>query len=239
MRIASIRIAALIAGGLALFAVAGCATAPSGPRIDNIPMYGQPEVFRPAPWKRLDEDFIAQATAGIGSRERASQVWWAQAEEFMREGNLDFAMRRYNQSWLLNPNNYQPYWGFGRVTLRQGKCDEALKHFTRAKELADDKFQKAALLSDFGIAYAYCARVMPPDQREARERYFDLAGRQFAESTELDGTYSVAWLRWSQALLDNDKPAEAWVKLRRAREAGADVPRAYLERLTSKMAEPK
>jgi len=37
----------------------------------------------------------------------------------MSEGNLDYAMRRYNQSWLLNPNNYQPYWGFGRILLQQ------------------------------------------------------------------------------------------------------------------------
>src|SRR4029450_7180882 len=76
----------------------------SGTRIDNIPMYGQPEIVRPDSLKQADEDFVAKVVAGFGSREKASEAWYTQADEFMRQGNLDLAMRRYNQSWLLNPN---------------------------------------------------------------------------------------------------------------------------------------
>lgn len=99
---------------MSLIAVSGCATGPTEQRIDNIPMYGQPEIPRPDFLKKADEDFIKQATSAIGSREAASKAWYAEAERFMSQGNLDFAMRRYNQSWLLDPNNYQPYWGFAR-----------------------------------------------------------------------------------------------------------------------------
>lgn len=91
--------------------LSGCATGSSEQRIDNIAMYGQPEIARPDFLKKADEDFIKQATSGFGSREAASKAWFAEAEKFMSQRNLDFAMRRYNQSWLLNPNNYQPYWG--------------------------------------------------------------------------------------------------------------------------------
>jgi tetratricopeptide (TPR) repeat protein len=222
---------------LATWLVAAC-TAPAGPRMDNIPMYGQPEIVRPESFKRLDEEFIAQASQ-LGSREKASQVWWAQAEEFMQQKNLDYAMRRYNQSWLLNPNNYQPYWGFGRVMLQQGKCDEAIRHFSRARELVDDKYQKAALVSDLGIAYGYCAKIMPMEQRDARARYFANSNSMFAESTSLDPAYPNAWFRWSQVLLEEDRPAEAWEKLKRAKAAGFDVPPPYVERLTNRMPEPK
>jgi hypothetical protein len=44
-------------------------------RIDNIPMYGQPEIPRPDFLKKADEDFIKQAVAGLGSREKASEAW--------------------------------------------------------------------------------------------------------------------------------------------------------------------
>jgi tetratricopeptide (TPR) repeat protein len=223
---------------IAVAALSGCVSMPGGSRIDNIPMYGQPEIPRPEQLKRADEEFISQASA-IGSRERASQIWWAQAEEFMQRDNFDYAMRRYNQSWLLNPNNYQPYWGFGRVMLQQGKCDEAIRHFSRAKELADDKYQRAALLSDFGIAYGYCGRMMPPEQREARVRYFASADALFAESTQLDPSYAAAWFRWSQLRLEEDRPEEAWAKLKRAREVGYSIPPGYVERLTKRMPEPK
>ena len=222
-----------------LLLIGGCATPSGDSRIDNIPMYGQPEIFRPEPWKKLDEEFIAKAVAGIGSREKASEAWWAEAETFMREGNLDFAMRRYNQSWLLNPANYQPHWGFGRIMLRKGKCEDALRHFSKAKELATDRYQKAALLSDFGVAYGYCAKETPTEQSEARLKGFELANRQFMESTEMDPSYANAWFRWSQLLLEEDKPAEAWAKLKRAKEAGAKIPDNFENRLKARMPEPK
>ena len=100
--------------------ISGCASTPTGSRIDNVPMYGQPEIVRPDFLQQADEQFIREAVAGFGTREKASDIWWAQAEEFMAQNNLDFAMRRYNQSWLLNQNNFKAYWGFARVLLEQG-----------------------------------------------------------------------------------------------------------------------
>ena len=97
----------------------GCASPTGGQRIDNIPMYGQPEITRPDFLKKADEDFIAKASGGFGGdRKAASDAWIAQADKYMREENLDYAMRRYNQAWLLNPDSYKPYWGFARVAAR-------------------------------------------------------------------------------------------------------------------------
>ena len=115
-----------IAGVFAAALSASCATAPTGSRIDNIPMYGQPKTVRPESLRQLDDQFIREAVAGIGTRDKASDIWWAQAEEFMAQNNLEFAMRRYNQSWLLNPNNFKAYWGFARVLLERGEIDPAL-----------------------------------------------------------------------------------------------------------------
>jgi len=152
--------------------LAGCAT-PSGERIDNIPMYGQPEIPRSEVLKKADEDFINQAVAGLGSREVASRAWATEADKYMAEGNLDFAMRRYNQSWLLNPLNYQTYWGFGRVMLERGKVDEAIDHLEKAKQLSDDQYQKVALLADTATAYSVKADRTPVEHSAERARYFE------------------------------------------------------------------
>ena len=151
----------------------------TGPRIDNIPMYGQPDIERPDILKKADEDFIKKATEGFGNREKASQAWWLQGENYMNEGNFDFAMRRYNQSWLLNPNNYQPYWGFARVLMEQNKFDEALKHLSRAKELIDDPYEEVALLSDIGAAYSFKAQSFTLSESEKRSQYFQLSNEHF------------------------------------------------------------
>lgn len=216
----------------------GCATN-HGTRIDNIPMYGQPKVERPEFLKKADEDFIKQATGGFGSREAASKAWYAQAEKFMRENNMDYAMRRYNQSWLLNPNNYQPYWGFARVVAEQDKLDDAIEFLQKAKSLCDDNFQKVALLADAGTIYSYKADSIPKDNLSERAHYFTLANLNFIESTILDPKYSDSWLRWSQSMFREGKYAEAWEKLKKARSFGAKENEVYLKKLEEKMPEPK
>jgi len=123
--------------------------------------------------------------------------------------------------------------------LTQNRCDEAIRHFARARELVNDKFEGAALLSDFGVAYGYCATLLSPDQGKMRTEYFEKSNRMFVESTRSDPSYPMVWLRWSQILLEEDRPAEAWEKLKQARAAGAQIPSVYVERLTKRMAEPK
>lgn len=223
--------------GLVLL-LGGCATT-SGTRIDNIPMYGQPKIERPEILKKADEDFIKQATSGFGSREAASKAWHAQAEKFMQEDNLDYAMRRYNQAWLLNPNNYQPYWGFARIVAEQDKLDDAIAYLEKAKSLCDDNYQKVALLSDAGSIYSYKADSIPKERRAERIRYFALADRNFLESTGLDPKYSDAWLRWSHSNFREGKYTEAWERLKKARSLGAKETPIYLKALEEKMPEPK
>jgi tetratricopeptide (TPR) repeat protein len=204
--------------------VLGCMP-PGAVRIDNVPMYGQPEAERPEILKKADEDFIKQASAGFGSREEASKAWWLVGEKFMSEGNLDFAMRRYNQSWLLNPDNYQPYWGFGRVSLAHGKVDEAIRFLEKAEELNDDAYQKVALLADMGTAYTH--------------KDFAKANAKFAESIKLEANYPDAWKRWAISLYMQGDYKGAWDKFIKAESHGATFPPKFIAELEAKMPRPK
>ncbi len=207
----------------------GCVTG-GGTRIDHVPMYGQPEIQRPDSLKKADEEFINKAVSGFGTRERASQAWWAQGEKYMSEGNLGFAMRRYNQSWLLNPNNYQPYWGFARVQLELGKIDDALKYLEKAESLVDDDFQKVALLADMGSAYTM--------KGTSNSSYFTKANNKFEESTKLDSEYPDSWRRWAFSLYEQGKYNEAKAKVDRAKKLNArQFPPAFLSELNEKLSE--
>lgn len=173
----------LIAAVFAAVALlSGCVTT-GGTRIDNVPMYGQPALERPKALKRADEEFIKQASEGLGGREKASVAWWMEGDKYMREGNLDYAMRRYNQSWLLNPNSFRPYWGFGRVLLEQGQLDESIKHLEKANQLVDDEYQKVALLTDTASVYSVKANNSANGTSE-RAKYFSLANRYFEEKLQ-------------------------------------------------------
>ena len=223
---------------LGIAMLGGCAS-DGGRRIDNIPMYGQPDIERPEFLKDADEKFIERAVKGVGSREEASVMWWLQGEKYMNEGNLDYAMRRYNQSWLLNPDNYQPYWGFGRVTLARGEYEESFKHFKRANELVDDPYEKPAVLADTAAAYHRKAKSLPETSKAERQRYFELANSHYRRSTEADPSYAHAWRSWAYSLYWLGEYEEAWGKVAKARALQpGSVSEEFLNRLRAAMPEP-
>ncbi len=226
--------------GLATLLLSGCVIASGDLRIDNVPMYGQPEIERPEELKRADEDFIKQASEGLGGREKASIAWWLQGDKFMSEGNLDYAMRRYNQSWLLNPNSYRAYWGFGRVLLERGQQDESLKHLEKACQLVDDEYQKVALFADTATVYSVKAYRTSLDNINERAKYFSLANKYYEESIRLDPSYPNSWRSWARSLFFEGRYADAWEKIRKARSLGApEFPPQFIRALDEKMAEPK
>ncbi|MDX1736890.1 MAG: hypothetical protein R3261_01555 [Alphaproteobacteria bacterium] len=216
----------------------GCATVPNDQRIDDIPMYGQPEIPRPEFAQKADEKFIKKAVRLFGSREEASDAWAEVAEDFFFKGNDHYAMRRNNQAWLLDPENYRPYWGFAQVMMVREKYDDAILYYEKAKELIDDEYQKPALLSDAGIAHSFKARSLV-DNLEERTRYFDLATQHFQESANLDESYAIVWEAWANSLYHQEKYAEAWDKVKKARSAGRAVHPKFLERLGDKFPEPQ
>lgn len=214
----------------------GCVTVTTvEQRIDNLPMYGQPEIARPDTLKKADAEFVRQATASFGSREAASRAWFQEAERFMGAGNLDLAMRRYNQSWLLDPNNYQPYWGFARVLLEQDKFEAATAMFGKAIQLCNEPEWKGTLLSDTGSAYSYHADSIKNDQRA---RLFEAANSHFLAASKIDPAGANIWKRWAFSLYREGKYAESWEKIKKARALGASDTDFFLQNLSKQMPDP-
>jgi tetratricopeptide (TPR) repeat protein len=203
-------------------------------------MYGQPDIERPDSLKEADEDFIVKASSGFGGdRKVASDAWANQADKYMEDGNLDFAMRRYNQAWLLNPDSYRPYWGFGRVLTARRNYDAALENFKKAKGLIDNQYQKPALIADMGIAYHNKANNLKPGHHE-KSLSFELANESFNESTTIDPKYAIGWTQWAFSLYFQGNYNEAWDKVRKAQALDANVvPDAFLKDLGQKMPAPK
>ncbi|MBI3221630.1 MAG: hypothetical protein HYZ46_00760 [Nitrosomonadales bacterium] len=225
---------------VASIVLSGCAMQPTIRSDEILPMYGQPEAIRSDEQKWADEEFIKQAAASFsGSRERASTALWREGEEQVDRGNLDFAMKRYNQSWLLNPNNYRPYWGFGRVLAQKEKPDEAIAQLERALQLIDDPYQKVALLSDRGMVYSQKAFYTNAENKRELAHWFELANASFEESTSMDASYKNSWFGWARSLYFEGRYAEAWVKVKKARELGVSFPISFIKSLGEKMTEPQ
>ena len=218
---------------------ANWAAAQSDPS-EKLPMFGQPGITRPENLKKLDEDFIRDATLRFGNRQAASRALADQGWASVRKHMLDTAMRRFNEAWLLNPKNYQAFWGFGAVLSEQGKLADAIEQLEMARELVDDPKQKVALLSDLGAEHSSYGARLPADRQLEPAQQFLVAKKGFAESLEIDPNYARSWREWAFSLYEQERYSEAWVKAKRAMELnGEPFPPGFLDTIKKKVPEAK
>jgi Flp pilus assembly protein TadD len=74
----------------------------------------------------------------------------AQGWDMFEKGNMDVAIRRFNQAWLLDPENPEIYWGFAVAThVRGDGLEQTERWFAEAeKRLATDP----ELFNDHAVA---------------------------------------------------------------------------------------
>jgi tetratricopeptide (TPR) repeat protein len=227
-------------GAVTVFPVRAGVAQSDGDATTKLPMYGQPEIARPEDLKKTDEAFIRDATFRFGSRGAASRALSEQGWANVRQGMLDVAMRRFNEAWLLNPKNYQAFWGFGAVLSEQGKLTAAIEQLETARELIDEPKQKVLLLCDLGTVHSVYAVRLPADKQLDRAQHFVIANNRFAESLEIDPNSARSWRDWAISLYEQERYSEAWLRAKRAIELKAQpFPPNFLESLRKKVAEAK
>ena len=208
---------------------------------DALPMFGQPSIRRSEHLRESDEIFIKNAVAKYGNRTAASNAAVIQGWESIRSGDSMTALRRFNEGWLLAPDNPGAFWGFGAVLSQQGKLADAIEQLETARDLmTSDRKQLVQLLADIGTVRSAYAASLSRDQELDRAHQFSAANQRFAESLELDPEYAPSWREWAMSLYDQERYAEAWIKADRARELKAEsFPADFLRKLNSKIAQPK
>lgn len=232
-----IEVASLVV--IAAIAVASCAgggATSAGTRIDEAPMYGGMNRASEPALHAADGKFIAEVTSHYGSREKASSVWVEQGFVFYRQNNNSMAMRRFNQAWLLNPNNPEVYTGFASVLFDQGKFCDATSMVE--KGLSVGRFQDG-YLPDAGLALVGCAM-----QGAAADRKTSLINRseelfaQAAASSSAPKDYTLT--NWARAKYAQQDYRGAWAKVSELRRTtGKDVSPEFLGALSAQMPEPK
>lgn len=207
--------------------------------IDQVPMYGGMDRQSVPELKKGDEEFIEKVSSAFGGRENAAKKWVVQAFAFYNHDELDMAMRRFNQAWLLNPKNPEVYWGFGAVLHDRGLAFGAYDMEMRAYELG---FRDASFLADLGrvsalrTAAAKDARELSAEQRTA---FITESESYYEEAIKSGEKLGYIYDSWSSAKYWVGDFAGAWEKVKIARTHGAASNNRFLSMLSQKMPEPK
>ncbi len=208
--------------------------------INLIPMYGSPKIIKTESQKKADEQFIKTVTANSGSRKKASKEFSAWGWSERRKGNIDNAMRRFNQSWMLDNDYYQPYWGFGAILLSQKKPEEASIHFEKAMQLIDDVKEKPRLFVDAARAYAWQASIEREKGNSTSYALYKKASNLIDKALTLDPEYSKGLMLGAWVYYDKGDYKNAWRIVKMARSIGKDkYSKEFINKLSNKMPEPK
>lgn len=98
--------------------------------INERPMFG--EVTKTADQLRADKIYIEMATKGGRSREEAAEMAAKTGWNAFYKGDHATAIKRFNQAWLLDPDNQLALWGFAVISGERKQAAEAVRFFDMA-----------------------------------------------------------------------------------------------------------
>lgn len=220
---------------------------------NEIPMYGG--VPRTPEEQKIDDKFIQEVVKQFGSREAAVknglQLAWSY---YYKKNDPKTSMKRFNQVWLLDPNNADAFYGFAFLTSLQGKTDEAIQLYKKALELNPNHPMALANLArsykDKSYELYLNKKIPTPDGEVKKELGEALTLYEKAiQSVEAGGTSGVAtcdgdvgyiYYQWAVALEFNGEYAKAWEKIKLAKEHGGAnlIESGFVRELSHFMPEP-
>lgn len=210
--------------------------------INLLPMYGAPSVIKTADQKKADEEFISKVTTNGVSRDSAAVGFWAIGMKALGDGDKDTAMKRFNQSWLLDPECFLAYWGFGKVTYNFVNPQESLDFFDKSlallqsnKERPSLKDVKQGLYYDTGRAYSFAALL---DSLKAPV-YTKKADGFYEKLSHENPKFADGYHLWLMNSMISKNYRRAWDIVHAARRAGVnDISKETIKKLSEKMPEP-
>lgn len=194
------------------------------------PKYGlQPKIEAQ---KAADTKFLAAVDDQYtGNRKKAADDVSTRGWQFLRQGNVPDAMKRFNQAWLIDSSNGSALWGMAAIQAVSGKHDESLKLFAEAEGFIG---------SDIDFSADYAKAVGVAGAQAKNNALLNDAFSRFARVYESAPQHTLNLQNWAITLFYVGKYAEAWkrVKLAEATPRRAELDPNFITALQSKMPRP-
>ncbi len=170
------------------------------------PKYGS--VAKNDAQKAADAKFLASIDDHYkGNRKKAAEDASSRGWQFLRQGNISDAMRRFNQAWLLDNSNGSALWGMAAVQASGGKIAESLKLFGEAEIVVGSDL-------DFSVDYAKTLGIAGAQTRNAT--LVKDAVARFEQLHQKAPQHTLNLQNWATTLFYVGNYAEAWKKLKLA-----------------------
>ena len=190
---------------------------------------------------KADGEFVELAIREKGGRAEAAGHMAKRGWEACDANDFPTAVKRFNQAWLIDPDNAKIYHGFGVWAGKQNKIGDAVRYLVKAVELCGTD---PAILNDLGFAYNICAQ-MSQDKPEQKKKYLADACGVFEKAGELGGVKDILFENWASSLYQLGDYEKALEKLEIQKKMGGKVSQKLIDHIkglidkNEKMTPPK
>jgi tetratricopeptide (TPR) repeat protein len=158
--------------------------------------------------KEINDTFVSGMNEDYhGDLKKASMDMAMRGWQYLAAGDLDDAMRRFNQAWLLNKKNGTALWGMAAIEASAGKYDDSLKLFAEAEKFVGSEI-------NFSVDYAKAVGKAGAAQKDDAllKDAFDRFERIYRKAPQ--NTLNLQ--NWAITLASQGRYSEAWEKVKLA-----------------------
>ena len=180
---------------------------------------------------KSDKDFTETITKLGYSKQEGSKQLATKGWNFLRQGDYENAMLRFNQSWLLDNTNVNALWGFGTIMGVLENSDDALKYLELAYK-TDSTVSR--LLVDIATAYLIRFNI------NSDKRDLDSGLSSLLNFLKVDNKNEEALYKTSIFYFHLEDYNSAWTYLHKCYDnGGRPVQQGFVNTLSEKMKDPK
>ena len=197
--------------------------------VNEIPMYGNTTFTDKQ--KEANDKFLQDMLTSGYTNESGSNEVVKTGFRYLNHGDFSTSIKRFNQGWLLNPDNPEVYSGFG---IWYGKQQE----YEKAVEMLSIGIQKDPkhkfILHDIGYTYNMLGIESKNSGSSSKAtEYFGKAIEYLLKDIDLYPDYGVAYVTVSASFMQLGKFDEAVAYAEKAAKLNERLEMGYLEYLKS------
>lgn len=204
-------------------------------QLNEIPMYGGDKITEYQ--RKINQDFINKIKNTIKTEKQfkdlneVSKHAMKRGWDAFNKEDYSTAIKRFNQAWLLDPNNPDVYWGFGDYLAIKENFEESIKMFYKSLELDPNNvyvmtdLAKSYNMNGFKNSYEGKEDLLKPNLEKAIEVI-----KKALKIKETDGLYH----HWAVSSFYLGKYKEAKEKMDMAIKMGAKVDKGFIDLVNSK-----
>lgn len=199
--------------------------------LNFIPMYGGDKISKEQ--KESNDKFVKDVIKDLGSRKNALEFALKRAWEYYYKEDLATSMMRFNQAWLLDPNNAEVFWGFGIILGDKNNMKDSVKYLEKALSF-DPNNNK--IMVDLAFAYTKSTYYIKMDEKE-KNNILNEAIEYYEKAEKIDDKYYVLYNNWAVTLMILEKYQEALDKLNYLKSIGLKPNPDFVKNLEEKIRE--